>query len=371
VSVTSSPTTLPARPNLEQQRKRARALLKAARADDPNAMRRFHAVLSSRATARPTLSLSAAQLVIAREYGFASWAKLKGHIEACQISPLGSLALIDAANRALETERTEALYRDPFARALTGDVGMALFQEMRPLWGTASGSLPAMQPQPYLSIRTRFFDDALQKAVRTASLTQVVVLGAGMDARALRLAWPAPLAWFEVDTEEVLGRKERVLRRLPPSHCARRAVCADLAGDWLTPLLAAGFDANRPAAFLIEGVLLHLAAESVTNVLRVLRNAARRGSWIGLDVMSSMTVASPLMSAHLKRMAELGWPAWLFSSNEPEALMASHGWSATSVVAGSPQASYGRWPFGYAPRGTTAPGVTRAFFVEGWREGDA
>jgi methyltransferase (TIGR00027 family) len=367
----SDALALPARPNLEQQRKRARALLKAARADDPNAMRRFRAALSTQAAVQPTLSLSAAQLVIAREYGFATWAKLKGYIEACQLSPLGSLALVDAANRALETERADALFRDPFARALTGDTGMALFGEVRPAWGTPAGPLPAMQPQPYLSIRTRFFDEKLQSAVRAASLTQVVVLGAGMDARAFRLAWPASLAWFEIDTEEVLGRKERVLRRLPPPHCTRRVVCADLAADWLTPLLAAGFDSSRPAAFLIEGVLLHLSPDTALHVLGVLRAAATLGSWIGLDVMSCMTVASPLMSAHLKRLAELGWPTWLFASDEPEALLTNHGWSASSVIAGSPQASYGRWPFGYTPRGTASPGVARAFFVDGSRGGDA
>ena len=79
---------LPPQPNLEQQRKRARELLNAARANDPDALRRFaeaHPRLAGRsaaAIAAARLSLHDAQLVIAREYGFVSWPKLKAHIDS-------------------------------------------------------------------------------------------------------------------------------------------------------------------------------------------------------------------------------------------------------------------------------------------------
>jgi methyltransferase (TIGR00027 family) len=367
VSEVSVPTPLPVKPNLEQQRKRARALLKAARADNREALRRFQAVLAKRATKAQKLSLSTAQFVIAREYGFESWPKLKGHIEARLMSPLGSLALINAASRALETERVDALYRDPFARQLAGDAGMALFHELRAVWGTASGPPPPGEPQPYLSIRTRFFDEKLQNAVREMGLNQVVVLGAGMDARVLRFEWPSDLAWFEIDSAEVLERKDRVLRRLSQG-CSRRAVCADLAGDWLTPLLAAGFVPTSPAAFLIEGVLLYLDPRAAAHVLRTVSSAATYGSWIGLDLVCSKTVTSPLMAAHLQRLAELGRPAWQFTVDDPEALLVDHGWRGTSVMAGSPEANHGRWPMRRPPGETSAPGLLRAFFVEGSRE---
>jgi ankyrin repeat protein len=73
-------------PNLEQQRKQARELLDAARGGDPNALRRVrehHPRLGALPDGHSAkLSLHHAQLVIAREYGFASWPKLKAHIEA-------------------------------------------------------------------------------------------------------------------------------------------------------------------------------------------------------------------------------------------------------------------------------------------------
>lgn len=358
---------LPARPNLEHQRKRARALLKAAHAHDRDALQRFHAVRPD-AMGNSELSLQAAQFVIAREYGFASWTKLKAHIEALPMSMFGTLALVNAANRALETEQAHPLYRDPFARVLAGDAGMALMAQMRWSWGAASGPLSARDPQPYLSIRTRFFDDALQNAVHTAGLTQVVVLGAGMDTRVLRLDWPSGLAWFEIDRDETFDHKEPVLRRLARPRCARRAVRADLDGEWTSALAAAGFDPTRPAAFLIEGVLQYLHAVTVTHVLRTLHGIASRGSWIGVDLISAATAASPFMAAHLRRVAELGWPRWEFAVDDPEALLAAHGWRAQSVIAGTPRANFGRWRYEYCSREASGPGIPRTFLVEGRRE---
>ena len=65
---------LPARPDLDQLRHQARELLRAAQRGDIEATARIRAV-----TGR--IILSSAQLALAREYGFASWAKLKLEVE--------------------------------------------------------------------------------------------------------------------------------------------------------------------------------------------------------------------------------------------------------------------------------------------------
>jgi len=67
--------TLPPRPNLDHLRRQARDLLRAARAGDAAAADRIRAV-----SGRPTLA--AAQLAVAREYGFASWARLTTEVQA-------------------------------------------------------------------------------------------------------------------------------------------------------------------------------------------------------------------------------------------------------------------------------------------------
>src|SRR5262245_35946605 len=76
----SSP--LPDSPDLDLEKKQAKALLKAYRAGDAAAAARMHAVLPRLAAAGARATLADAQLVRARERGFDSWPKLKAHIEA-------------------------------------------------------------------------------------------------------------------------------------------------------------------------------------------------------------------------------------------------------------------------------------------------
>ena len=68
-------TNLPARPDIDQLRHRARDLLRAARSGDQAAAARIGAVADS-------MTLAAAQLAVAREHGFASWPRLKAEVEA-------------------------------------------------------------------------------------------------------------------------------------------------------------------------------------------------------------------------------------------------------------------------------------------------
>ena len=65
---------LPSRPDLDQLRRQARELLRAAAGGDSAAITRIHAV-------SPQLTLSAAQLALAREYGFRSWSALRAEAE--------------------------------------------------------------------------------------------------------------------------------------------------------------------------------------------------------------------------------------------------------------------------------------------------
>ncbi|SDL21107.1 protein of unknown function [Franzmannia pantelleriensis] len=69
--------------NLEQQRKRAKELLKAVRAAEPAAQARFLQYVPPRES---PLTLADAQFVIARECGFPSWPKLKAHTESLDMS---------------------------------------------------------------------------------------------------------------------------------------------------------------------------------------------------------------------------------------------------------------------------------------------
>jgi ankyrin repeat protein len=74
-------SSLPARPSLEQLKKQAKELLRAYRLGDDAAVARFRAN-HPRLTSGKSPALADAQLVLAREYGFLSWARLKHYIES-------------------------------------------------------------------------------------------------------------------------------------------------------------------------------------------------------------------------------------------------------------------------------------------------
>ncbi|MCP5081036.1 MAG: hypothetical protein GY948_04995 [Alphaproteobacteria bacterium] len=78
---------LPENPNLEQLKKQAKALLKAVRAGDEDALGRVGPYFGDPAS----IGLQYAQLVLAREYGFSSWTKLKDEVNrsAPRSAPVG------------------------------------------------------------------------------------------------------------------------------------------------------------------------------------------------------------------------------------------------------------------------------------------
>ena len=69
---------LPARPHLDHLKREAKTLHKAWQADDPVALQRVRDAIGD----TPERKLLFAQRVIAREYGFHTWAKLRSHVQA-------------------------------------------------------------------------------------------------------------------------------------------------------------------------------------------------------------------------------------------------------------------------------------------------
>jgi Ankyrin repeats (3 copies) len=96
---------LPAHPNLEMQQKRAKELLRAAWGQDPAALARIRA-LHPQPPSADALALADAQLVVARGYGFESWAAMKRKIESVAGTPVERFV---AALHAGDVERVREL----------------------------------------------------------------------------------------------------------------------------------------------------------------------------------------------------------------------------------------------------------------------
>jgi len=127
--------TLPARPSLAQQRKLAKELLAYFRRGDPAAAERIRAELPD----KPRIGLMDAQFVLAREYGFQSWAALAAHIDALGVS---ELPLVDRFRRAVTTGDAAALRKMRSSRAeLLAIINEPIFGFDAPALNTASDNL--------------------------------------------------------------------------------------------------------------------------------------------------------------------------------------------------------------------------------------
>ena len=172
---------------------------------------------------------------------------------------VGATATMVAAARAAATRRPWPIITDYFAEPLVRAVGLDVFNRV------ASGELhfdnledgnPFPRMVDTFAARARYYDDYFADAVG-AGLRQVVIVAAGLDARAYRLSWPAGTTVYEIDQPEVIEFKTSTLSKIGATPAADyRTVGIDLRGDWPAALQRAGFDATQPTAWLAEGVLI-------------------------------------------------------------------------------------------------------------------
>jgi methyltransferase (TIGR00027 family) len=267
------------------------------------------------------------------------------------VDPLARTALLVAAARAEETRRDDRLFEDPFAEALAGPEGFAVLEEIAAFGGRIA---------PVMELRTRWFDERLAAATGEGGVRQVVVLAAGVDARAWRVAWPQGARLFELERAPLLAHKAEKLAGVAP-RCDRRAVAVDLADDWPAALAAAGHDARAPTAWLIEGLLVYLDEPAARALFARVDVASSAGSVALWDVPGRSLLDSPWMVAQLAEMEKMGCP-WRFATDDPEGLMAAIGWRAEAIEPAVFGTRFGRWPFPVAPR--HVQNVPRSYFVE-------
>ena len=113
--------------------------------------------------------------------------------EANPIRNVSDTALWVAIYRAMESERADALFQDPYARRLGGERGEAIVRSMP---GGAATSWPMV-------VRTAVMDEIILRCLQQGAKT-VLNLAAGLDARPYRMALPPTLRWLHVDLPDML-----------------------------------------------------------------------------------------------------------------------------------------------------------------------
>lgn len=194
-------------------------------------------------------------------------------------TPHAFTARMCAASRWEESQRHDALFVDPLSRKLAGREGMA----------APMGSW-IMVP------RTRYGDDFL-RAYYERGCRQLVLLGAGMDARAFRMDGLWELAVFEVDQQTTFDVKEPLLVGDPLKVASRAVVGTEFTerGRWARDLLAAGFDPRVPTVWLLEGLLMYLTINDTKHLMQEMGRLSAPGSAVFHDACSARYVSAGIV----------------------------------------------------------------------------
>jgi hypothetical protein len=182
---------------------------------------------------------------------------------------------------------------------------------------------------------------------------QVVFIGAGFDARALRgkdmrfvevpdeqrdskvnmFEVSPPLTFYEVDLPELIEAKREILETVEETDDEQEKEARDqnlpmvarvgvdvMRDDWLLALRMAGFNAQRPACFVLEGFLYYFDEASVNRTLEAISSSAVGGSRIGMSGISTSGTIS---------RGSAGKFVW--GTDAPEDFIESFGWEGAEA----------------------------------------
>ncbi len=210
--------------------------------------------------------------------------------------------------RAIESERADALFHDPFARQLAGLRGENIARR-----------LPMTKQSAWIAaVRTRVFDEMIIQAVEDGVDT-VLNLAAGLDTRPYRLALPPSLRWIEMDFPSLLSYKQEKLQNERPS-CLLEHVALDLVEGSARSQIFARVGAEGKLVLVVsEGFLLYLAPDQVASLARDLHAVPSFAYWL-------TALASPLMVKMLPRALARSEARMQFAPEEGAAFFQPYGW---------------------------------------------
>jgi methyltransferase (TIGR00027 family) len=258
----------------------------------------------------------------------------------------GSLTAVwVAAWRGLGGFDAPVVSTDPFARELVPPLyrkALALAESAPNLARTAmraavfvTGGLAR-----HLPMRTRAIDEAIDAEV-TRGTRQLVLLGAGLDARSHRLESLASVRVFEIDHPSTQLEKRAAAVGLPVRAREVRYVAVDFTEDDLVAKVsAAGLDVAQPSVFVWEGVTMYLSREAIEASLASVANLAAPGSLLVLTYYTTHAMPGARLAQPLFALA--GEPLKTrISGDDAKALLAAHGFEVESDE-GDPEWSL-RW----------------------------
>ncbi|WP_405164262.1 SAM-dependent methyltransferase [Nocardia sp. NBC_01499] len=250
---------------------------------------------------------------------------------------VGSTAVFVAAARALAGRRPEPLAVDPYAEVFVRAAG----PEWADLLDGKVTEHSLLDPgfgasfQTFQEARTRYFDDYFA-AVMAAGVRQIVILAAGLDARAYRLPWPDGTIVYELDLPPVLEFKRQALAANGDKPRAdRREVPVDLREDWPKALREHGFDPAAPTAWLVEGLLPYLPADATDQLFDNIERTSAPGSRVAIEELGKQPepAGTEVEQPESVVAARSDWESLVYNEQRPDAVrwFTARGWHAEGI----------------------------------------
>lgn len=190
------------------------------------------------------------------------------------VRSIADTALWVAYFRARESERTDAIFRDPHAERLMGERGVEIAHSLR------DGN-----KQEWLwAARTYLCDEFVAREV-AAGADLILNLAAGLDTRPYRMDLPASLRWVEVDLPEIISYKQPILASEQPK-CRVERIPLDLSDreERIRLFSRLDLEAGR-VVVLAEGLLVYLTDDEAGALANDLAGPSHFQSWI-IDLAS-------------------------------------------------------------------------------------
>jgi methyltransferase (TIGR00027 family) len=219
-----------------------------------------------------------------------------------------------AVYRAMETERPDAIFRDPFAARLAGERGNVIVD-----------SIPRGRQMAWaMIVRTAVFDEIILERIRNGNVDIIVNLAAGLDARPWRLPLPPTLRWIDVDLPGILNHKTEILKD-EKTKCRYEAVHLDLRDVNKRQALFAQINAESSRVLVVtEGLLIYLPPSDVGSLARDLHAGSHFQWWV-------IDIASPRLLEMMQKMwgknLDAGNAPFLFAPAESTKFFEPFGWT--------------------------------------------
>jgi len=219
--------------------------------------------------------------------------------------------------RARETQRADALFRDPYAERLAGEYGFHL-----------ANTLPDGNKHEWAWVaRTYLFDQFISRAIQEGA-DLVLNLAAGLDARPYRMELSPTLQWVEVDLPDIVSYKEDVLGKETP-RCRLQRIALDLSDVAARRNLFSQLNAGAKRVVVVsEGLLIYFTPEEVSSLSTDLASQERFRTWV-IDLASPGQLRL-MQRTTGKQLSEAG-AAFKFGPAEGAHFFASSGWEPKDV----------------------------------------